>query len=230
MKSKERWRVECQGLLTTSAGGKVAEMVRQLDEYRQSRQLFVSPDPALEQVRINVLLDGKELIVPGPGLKEGFYRLCPFKTGHAKLAMAVSLRGIPTCGQLLPHQELPKLSIGMLIAEALAVDAQGNRLGDGSGFFDLACAILQQCGALVSTPSIWAAALCQASEPLPIDPWDVRMSGLLGPDKVVRFPLQPGLLGIDWQQLSRKRIKKLTPLWKEWQKIHPPAIEGAESE
>jgi 5-formyltetrahydrofolate cyclo-ligase len=205
----------------------MAEAVRRLPSYRQCRQIFIAPDPGLAQLRINALLDGKELVVPGPGLKEGFYLLHPFRIPFGQLSYAVSLKGIPTHGQLLRHQELVQLAIDVLITDALAVDGAGNRLGDGSGFFDLACAVLQQAGALAEVPAIWAAGVGVLPEQLPCDPWDVRMTGLLSDQGVLSFPPAARLPEIAWQELSRQRIKKLTPLWKEWGRT-PDGIKEAE--
>lgn len=217
-KTKDAWRQELQGEAGKGPGGKVAEAVRRLPEYRQSRQLFISPAPALAQLRINALLDGKELIMPGPGLKEGFYRLRPFLLPFAKLSLAVSLKGVPSHGQLVYHQDLAGLAIDLLLTEALAVDGQGHRLGDGSGFFDLACAILNHCQALTATPVIWAVGGAMAAAQLPVDPWDVRVHGLIGPQGGTFFPHRDPLPAIDWQQLTMPRIKKMTPLWKEWER------------
>ncbi len=228
VKSKEEWRLELRDTPRADGGGKIAEAVRRLEPYRQCRQIFIAPDPGLAQLRINALLDGKELIVPGPGLKEGFYLLRPFRIAFGQLSFAVSLKGIPTHGQLLPHRELAQLSIGLLIAEALAVDGQGNRLGDGSGFFDLACAVLHQAGALAEAPAIWATAVAHQPQELPIDPWDVRMTGLVAAHGLVSFPPVERMPRIVWEQLSRQRIKKLTPLWKEWGRTSEGIKESAE--
>lgn len=217
-KTKDEWRLELHGEAATGDGGKMAEAVRRHPAYRQSRQIFISPAPGLAQMRINALLDGKELIMPGPGLKEGFYLLQPFLIPFPKLALAVTLKGLPTHGRLVYHQDLARLSIELLITDALAVDGHGHRLGDGSGFFDLACAILNQCRALAATPTIWAIASAKPSEQLPVDPWDVRMHGLIGPQGGTFFAHQDPLPEIDWRQLPVQRIKKMTPLWKEWER------------
>ena len=226
-KTKEQWRQEGGGESDLLGAGKIAEAVRRIEAYRQCRQLFVAPAPALAQIRINALLDGKELIVPGPSLKEGFYLLRPFQVPFTKLGLAVSLKGLPLHGQLLGHQEVSQLAIELLVTDALAVDARGNCLGDGNGFFDLACAILNQCGALVEAPLILAAGVILEPESLPVDSWDVRVHALIGPQGGKFFSPGICLPDIDWQQLSRQRIKKMTPLWKEWERAGSPEVGGA---
>lgn len=217
-KSKAEWRQEYGDAAPAGGGGAIAEALRRLAPYRQCRRIFVAPAPALAQIRINALLDGKELIMPGPGLKEGFYRLRPFVVPFTKLAMAVSHKGLPLLGQLIHHQELPGLAIEVLITDALAVDTRGQCLGDGSGFFDLACAILRQTGALAERPAIWAAAVPHRPELLPTDPWDVRVQGLIEAHGLFAFPPGHEIPAIDWPSLPQQRIKKVTPLWKEWER------------
>ena len=99
VKSKEEWRQEFMNREPIAGQGKIAEAIRRQDAYRQCRQIFVSPSPDLAQIRINALLDGKELVVSGPGLKEGFYQLRPYVVPFPKLAFAVSLKGLPVHGQ-----------------------------------------------------------------------------------------------------------------------------------
>ena len=219
-KTKEEWRQAYHDTAPLAGQGKIAEAIRRLDAYRQCRQIFVSPAKELAQIRINALFDGKELIMPGPGLKEGFYRLQPYVVPFTKLAFAVSLIGLPTHGQLLRHQDLSQLAVSLLITEALAVDGHGHRLGDGSGFFDLACAILKQCGGLTEQPTVWAVGVAPLAEDLPVDQWDVTMHGLIGQQGGIFFPPAGALPDIDWQLLPKQRIKKMTPLWKEWEKTH----------
>ncbi|MDA8160207.1 MAG: hypothetical protein M0T76_05745 [Desulfobacteraceae bacterium] len=204
--------------------GRRAEALRRLAVYRQSRRLFVSPAAELTQIRINALLDGKELIMPGPGLKEGFYLVRPFSVPFPRLKLAVSLKGVALCGRLLRHEELPGLGIDLLLTEALAVDEQGGRLGDGSGFFDLAAAILNQSGALSPEAQVWAAGTRHRPPALPRDPWDVPMHGLIEAEEVLVFPTAGVMPGIYWQYLPAARIRRLTPLWREWRRLQTEGI------
>jgi len=50
-----------------------AERLRGLEPYVKARRVFVPPDSAQFEVRLNVLQDGKALVMATPRLRDGFY-------------------------------------------------------------------------------------------------------------------------------------------------------------
>ena len=128
--------------------GKAAEKLRCLETYRAAATVFSTPSEALHQARINCLVDGKNLVMPAPSIREGFYllpaRTIPFKD----LPFAVTYKGLAKNGLLLKDKDIPGLSVNMLLTDSLAVDHEGGRIGDGQGFFDLCCALLTELNAL----------------------------------------------------------------------------------
>ncbi len=201
-----------------SVGGKLAEELRRLPVYRQASQLFVDPSPLLKQARINALVDGKVLVMPGPGLKDGFYRLAPYAVPFGKLARAVSGRDLPDFGRkMAASQELLDVEIDLLVGEALCVDRLGHSLGEGRGFFDLATALLSELGGLAKDFKAIAAVFEQARlvESLPADSWDVICDLILTPAAVVATgEVRSQRPRIFWEALDLNRIRRLTPLWK----------------
>jgi len=196
--------------------GRAAEILRRNDAYRRARQLFVPPVPLLRQVRINSLLDGKELIVPAPGLKDGFYLLSPYSIPFQQLPYSVSMKGIVKTGHRLTRPEIESLSVSLLVAEAEAVDLIGNRLGNGLGFFDLSVAILAEMGAL-STDAVAVACINQArisTTRLPTALWDVPVSMVFSEQQIfqTKHKALPSCR-IFWEYLSAKKIRKINPLW-----------------
>jgi len=201
-----------------SLWGRLAQQVRGLEAYRVAERIFVEPSPVLAQVRINALIDGKELLMPSPGLKEGFYLCRPYVIPFADLSYATTYHGLPRFGRLLDDQALAGKAVELLLTDAVAIDQQGTRLGDGNGFFDLAGAILAELGALdrQSARVVAVAADEQlVSEVLPVDPWDVNLDEVVTPSGGMVFPAgdvkQPAIL---WSHLAAERIKRLNPLWK----------------
>jgi len=196
--------------------GRIAELLRREPAYRGARQILVSPLPSLQQVRINALLDGKELIVPAPGLKDGFYLLKPYSIPFPQLAHSVSIKGFAKAGQRLSRPEVESLAVSLCITDAVAVDQQGNRLGDGLGFFDLSVAILAALGA-ISRDAVLVALVDAGqimAKPLPVACWDVPLDIIISEQQVFRpqhvaSPPRP----IFWEHLPDRKIRKITPLW-----------------
>jgi len=198
--------------------GRLAQALRVVPAYRQARRVFVGPAPVLAQIRINVLIDGKELLMPAPGLKDGFYLCRPYAIPFRDLAYATTYRGVPRFGQLLDNHALAKTPVDLLVTDAVAVDSRGGRLGDGNGFFDLTCAIFAELGVCESRGAeLWAvvADAQLVSESLPEDPWDIPLDGVLTPTGTRRFERpERARATLFWQHLPRERIRRMTPLWK----------------
>lgn len=144
MITKEELRSEFLNVPEGKASGTSAERVRRLDKYREAKRIFVGPTARLQQVRINALNDGKELLVPAPGMKEGFFLLAPYEIPFKSLNYAVGYKGLAQYGRRVAVEELCRTPVGLLITDCLAVDPTGYFVGEGKGFFDLAVAILAE--------------------------------------------------------------------------------------
>ncbi|MFW8600368.1 5-formyltetrahydrofolate cyclo-ligase [Desulfobacterota bacterium M19] len=195
--------------------GRLAQELRRLTEYNRAANLFITPAPILSQIRINALIDGKKVIMPAAGLREGFYLLTPYTIPFPKLTLAVSLKGLSSFGRRLHYHDLEDLKIDLLITEALAVSEKGERLGGGDGFFDLSCAALSASHALNVSPEICAVIDNKSRfvKSLPTAPWDVPINILLSPSGSQALYKGFQAPDLDWRQIPPKRIKRLTPLW-----------------
>ena len=198
------------------AWGKAAEKLRSLQLYRDTDTVFATPGESLHQARVNCLVDGKNLVMPVPSIRAGFFFLSARSIQFKDLAMAVTYKGLEKYGQLLKSDDLSEHSVGMLLTDSLTVDPEGGRLGDGNGFFDLCCALLQELGGLQHD---WNAFTIISEEQLsrdllPQDKWDIKMAGAITPVMIHTFepPLQKPQ--IFWDMLDRARIKRIDPLWK----------------
>ena len=199
-----------------SGQGRLAENLRRLDGYRQSQQVFVDPSLLLRQVRINALLDGKELIMPAAGLKEGFCLLKPFTIPFRDLPFAVTYKGLDRYSKKMFVEDIPAFGISMLVGEAYAVDHLGARLGDGQGFFDLAVAIIGELGGLSETCQIVAAIDDPGKiiEEVPCEEGDVRCAAIVSPVEGRHLSSESAVPQICWDALPMERIKRISPLWK----------------
>lgn len=202
--------------ITSEQFGKLAQCVRRLDGYKSCRQIFVSPVASLWQVRINALLDQKELIMPCGGLKQGFVRFKPNSISFSQLGHAVSFMGMEKFGERLTTAALKKLKIDLFLMDSEAVDKWGGRLGDGLGVTDLAMAILGECNAINNEARIFSiiAENRLVLERLPREPWDITLDGMISLSTIEYYKREGTLApNIHWSTLPRKRVRKIQPLW-----------------
>jgi 5-formyltetrahydrofolate cyclo-ligase len=196
--------------------GKAAENLRKLQHYRAASTVFASPDATLQQIRINCLMDGKDLIMPGPSLRNGFFLLKARTIPFPELSTAVTYKGLEKSGHPIKHEDIKNLTIDLLLAEALTVDQQGTRLGDGNGFDDLSYGILSEMGAIqAATKTLAVVSEDQiVGDTLPREKWDVKMNGAVTPSGFVEFDIDQIEGKIYWEALPKEQIKKISPLWK----------------
>jgi 5-formyltetrahydrofolate cyclo-ligase len=213
-KDELRGSLPCSDL-SAAQFGRLAEQVRRLSYYGEARQIFVDPVPSLLQVRINAILDRKELILPSGGLKEGFFLVKPHTIPFNKLSYALSFKGISEFGEKLPSAILGRLEIGIAVVASEAVDIFGGHLGDGLGFTDISLALLKEYGALANNCKIIAGAAANRvlTEPLPSDPWDINLDGYVTQTGTQSVSSAGSIPNIIWSALPKKRVRKIQPLW-----------------
>lgn len=193
------------------------EILRRLDSYREARRILVAPSSGLKQARINALNDGKELLVPSPGLKEGFYLFKPYEIPFAKLGQAISYSGLPKYGTRVAVEELCREPVTVLVTDCLAVDPLGYFVADGRGLFDLSTAILAESAALAEGAEAYALgdAAQLSGQDFESGEWDVRLNGFITSKGVfARNSLSQAAHRVIWDLLTKQRIRKITPLWK----------------
>jgi 5-formyltetrahydrofolate cyclo-ligase len=167
---------------------RAAERLRRQPEYLRATLLAVMPDPALLQVRINALQDGKVLLLATPGLKQGLVRITnqdvPLPQRSRDLRGGALFKGGKPLR--LPGAKLGK--VGLMVGAVVAVDEQGNTLGDGRGLLDLFCTLLTSLGAAGARTSlaVLAAAEQITPTPLPQDPWDRGADIIVTPERTLR--------------------------------------------
>ena len=207
-------------LPSAAANGKTAEQLRRVPGYREAQQVFVSLEPELEQVRINCLVDGKVLVMPSPGLKNGFYQLAPFSVPFRDLGFAVSAKGVSKCGKRLGIQAIGELAIEMFVTTCLAVDRTGTFLADGNGFFDLSWGIMSMTGGAEKTATVYVVVNENQvrAESFPMAPWDVKADFIVTRNEITKTGAERRKeKKIFWDILPKKRIRKITPLWQLYQ-------------
>ncbi len=197
-----------------SGQNKAAERLRRTTLYRESFSVMVPPDRAQLQVRINLLQDRKRLIMATPGLRDGFYEIPGSRISPSLWAKAVSSSGVTRYGRKLATTVGEIGRVDLLVTGAVAVSPQGDRIGKGTGYFDLEYMILREIGAAGGkTPVIAIVDDLQVFEELPWQEKDVSIDLILTPTTSipVHHP-RPRPKGIDWPSLPPRQMRGMRPL------------------
>jgi 5-formyltetrahydrofolate cyclo-ligase len=217
---RSKWQIKLADMQSAPHWGKAAEKLRGLERYRNAATIFATPHDSLHQARINCLADGKNLLIPGPSIRDGFFLLAARSIPFKDIPLAATYKGLEKHGQLLKGDSMSKLSVGLLLADSLAVDCTGGRIGDGNGFFDLCCALLQELDGLEHNADILTFIQEEqiSREMLPQDKWDVKLTGAVTPQQIHHFEPSDQKPKLFWDKLPKDRIKRIDPLWKLFQK------------
>lgn len=169
----------CRGRIPNFVGAEAAaERLRQLEEWKNAKVVFVNPDSPQRKVRENALKDGKTLIVASPRLKKGFMLIDPAKV-KGKERFASTIKGVFKFG--LEVQDFPKPDL--VVEGSVAVDMHGHRLGKGHGYSDLEIQMLKRMfGKVVVATTVHD---MQVVKEVPFEEKDERTSIIVTPTRVI---------------------------------------------
>ncbi len=169
----------CRGRIPNFVGAEAAaERLRQLEEWKNAKVVFVNPDSPQRKVRENALKDGKTLIVASPRLKKGFMLIDPAKV-KGKERFASTIKGVFKFG--LEVQDFPKPDL--VVEGSVAVDMHGHRLGKGHGYSDLEIQMLKRMfGKVVVATTVHD---MQVVKEVPFEEKDEKTSIIVTPTRVI---------------------------------------------
>ncbi|MDW8039816.1 MAG: 5-formyltetrahydrofolate cyclo-ligase [Nitrososphaerota archaeon] len=158
---------------------RAAERLRQLEEWRKAKVVFVNPDSPQRKVRENALKDGKILIMASPRLQKGFILIEPSKV-RGKEHIASTIKGAFKYGFTV--QDFPKPDL--IVEGSVAVDLEGHRLGKGSGYGDTEIEIIKK--RFGDVPVATTVHDMQVVEKVPFEAKDEKVSIIVTPTKIIR--------------------------------------------
>jgi 5-formyltetrahydrofolate cyclo-ligase len=170
----------CWGRIPNFVGAEAAaDKLRQLEEWKRAKVVFVNPDSPQRRVRENALRDGKILIMASPRLKRGFILIDPAKV-RGKERFASTIRGAFQFGA--ETQEFPKPDL--IVEGSVAVDLHGHRLGKGHGYGDMEIEIVER--RFGEIPVVTTVHDMQVVENVPFEEKDRKVSFIVTPTRVIR--------------------------------------------
>ena len=194
---------------------KAAERLRRTTPYKESVTVMVPPDRPQLQVRINLLQDRKRLIMATPRLRDGFFEIRGYGILPPKWGKAVSSIGVTRYGRKLATTLGEIGEIDLLVTGAVAVSLRGDRIGKGTGYFDLEYMILREIGSV--REETYIIAIVDDLQIFPDLPWsekDVSIDLIITPTRSIPTPYRRSRpKGIAWTSLNRRQIRRMRPLW-----------------
>ncbi len=176
-----------RGRIPNFAGAELAaKKLSDLEEWKVSSTVFVSPDSPQAKVREIALEEGKTLIMATPRLKRGFVLLDGKRLRNPKLVrFASTIRGAMKLGKFFTLEEdFSKPSL--IVIGCVAVDPKnGYRLGKGGGYGDREVAILtRKFGRIKVATTVHE---IQLVDGVPAEKHDSKVDIIVTPERVIRI-------------------------------------------
>jgi 5-formyltetrahydrofolate cyclo-ligase len=132
-----------------------ADRLRELDAWKRSSLLFITPDNSTELVRRAAMEDGKAFLMTTYGIRRGFLLLEAKAVAKEEISYAATLDGMDRHARAVTLADIKTLGhLGLLITGGSAVTRQGLRVGKGHGFFDVECALFSELGVMDESSEI----------------------------------------------------------------------------
>jgi len=188
----------------------------EMDVYKDSQVVFVTPDNCLERLRSQVIRDKKILLTTTYGIRRGFVELLPEKVPAGLENYAVLLDAIEKAGRYISLEEIQqRYHVDLLVTGGSAVTRSGLRAGKGHGFFDIEWATLYSLGvAETTTPIMDVVHDCQiVDEEFELNPFDTICDYIVTPTQVIHVPSpQKPICGIYWDKLEPGMMEQISTL------------------
>ncbi|MEM3578870.1 MAG: 5-formyltetrahydrofolate cyclo-ligase [Candidatus Bathyarchaeia archaeon] len=175
----------CWGRIPNFVGAdETAERLRQLEEWRRAKVVFVNPDSPQRKVREYALRDGKILIMASPRLQKGFILIESAKV-RGKEHLASTIKGAFKYG--VATEDFPKPDL--IVEGSVAVDLEGHRLGKGHGYGDTEIELLKR--KFGDIPVVTTVHDMQVVENVPCEVKNEKVSIIITPTRIIRVAMHP---------------------------------------
>lgn len=193
----------------------------EMDIYKDSHVVFITPDNCLEKLRSQVVRDKKVMLMTTYGIRRGFIELRPEVVPAGLENFAVLLDAIEKIGRYISLEEIQqRYRVDLLVTGGSAVTRSGLRAGKGHGFFDIEWATLYSLGVVdTTTPIVDVVHDCQVvDDEFEFNSFDTICDYIITPTQVISIPSpKKPTGGIFWDKLEpgmMDRISTLTELKK----------------
>jgi 5-formyltetrahydrofolate cyclo-ligase len=217
-KPDSRFHFDFSNYITDFEGSDMATVhLVEMDIYKKSNIVFITPDNCLEILRAQTIRDQKVMLMTTYGIRRGFIELLPSDVPPGLEDYAILLDVVERMGRYISLSELRSRyqKIDLLVTGASAVTLGGVRFGKGHGFFDLEWAMLYQLGVVDTlTPMVALVHDCQVvSEELDTTAFDTVCDYVITPSQVISIEnAQKPTTGVIWDRLEPNMLEDISPL------------------
>lgn len=180
---------------------------------RGTRQVFITPDNCLEDLRYKLIRAGIPFVMTTYGIVRGFYRLDPSTIPVSDQRYAATLDGFDRYAVAVPLAQLQRgEKFALLVTGGSAVSSNGVRFGKGHGYFDFEWAVLSELG-LTDESSVVADVVhdCQfVNEVMPAERHDVVVDWVVTPTQVIHIEQSSRQRGrVFWEMVPGTEFERL---------------------
>ncbi|XP_011210476.1 methenyltetrahydrofolate synthase domain-containing protein [Bactrocera dorsalis] len=191
---------------------KAAKLLSETEEFKKAQNIKVNIDRALHSVKLETLLAGKNLYLPGTRDSKAIY----LKVDVPADATDDQKKEILNVQDVQQHRtEITlenKVKLDMVVIGSVVVSRDGYRIGRGNGFADQDIGLLTEIGSI--TPDTVIATMVhdlQVVDSLPkelFQKYDTPVDLIVTPTEVIHVSKRlPRPTGIFWELLSERRLK-----------------------
>ncbi|XP_075147703.1 methenyltetrahydrofolate synthase domain-containing protein lost [Haematobia irritans] len=191
---------------------KAVNLLAETDEFKKAKEIKVQIDRALNGVRLQTLLAGKNLYLPSTRNSKALYLKVdvPADATDEKKNEILNVRDLNEYRSEIGLEN--KVVFDMVVIGSVLVSRDGYRIGRGNGFNDLDIGLLISVGAITSNTIIVTVVHdSQVVDTLPTNIFhkhDAPVDLIVTPTEVIRVAKRlPRPAGLYWELLSERRLK-----------------------
>lgn len=191
---------------------KAAALLVETEEFKNAKDIKILIDRALYPAKLQTLLAGKNLYLPGTSDSKALYLKVdvPADATEEQKVEILNVRNVEKHRTEISLEN--KIELDMVIIGSVVVSRDGYRIGRGNGFNDLDIGLLKEVGSITDKTVIATMVHdAQVVDNLPINlfqKYDSPVDLIITPTEVIRVAKRlPRPAGIFWELLSERRLK-----------------------
>jgi 5-formyltetrahydrofolate cyclo-ligase len=195
---------------------KCVDLITNLDVWKHSGLVFITPDNSLIGLREHAIRSGKRFVMTTYGIRRGFILIDPAQIPKEQATLASTLYGAELFGRKISLKDLTQLGmLDLVITGAAAVTTQGVRFGKGHGYFDIEWGIFTSLKLVDSRCKVITVVHdCQVTqEDFKPDSHDTITDYVVTPSRVIDIQSKYAKpTGIDPTHLTKELLDTIPPL------------------